>query len=98
MYNGHKANRAITAETAASLVKGDLIKEHKELYGGLKSEQLGDYFDPETLKRMRQYEIAKLKRTPEVELPEIPAKKHKSKEISMSDWKRRNELFKQGLA
>ena len=98
MYNGHKANRAITAETAASLVKGDLIKEHKELYGGLKSEQLGDYFDPETLKRMRQYEIAKLKRTPEVEMAEIPAKKHKSKEISMSDWKRRNELFKQGLA
>ena len=98
MYNGHKAGRAITAEVAASLVKGDLMKEHKELYGNLQGDQLGEYFDPETLKRMRQFEIAKLKRSPEASPSESPAKKHKSKKISMADWKSRNEAIKLGLA
>ena len=98
MLSYQKAGKPITMETAVGLVRKDLISEHKDLYSGLDTDQLGEFLDQDTLRKAREFEIAKLKRRPQSPEMSSPAKRVKKPKLTIQEWKKQNERFKLGLA
>ena len=99
MARGHDEGYTVTAEMAASLVKEDLQNNYKHLIGQFSPEQLYGFLGDDTVKKMRDYELAKLKSpTP----PPVPAaapeaantpKQRAGESLSQFNRRIRNELM-----
>jgi hypothetical protein len=77
-----KIEQPITAEEAVKLVREDLIEESKSIYTAAPAETLASLLGEENLKKIREYDISRLKTgrasPPKVEnAKEIESKKKK---------------------
>jgi hypothetical protein len=91
----------LPAQNAAELVKQDYIKEQQALYGALDGDMLLQLLGPEIAKKIRKYDVDKLKGGNQVKVStgvelkstETPAKK---KTLSKDEWKAKMDRIRSG--
>lgn len=101
IYAGLKHGVNLPATNAAELVKQDYIKEQQALYGALDGDILLQLLGPEIAKKIRKYDVEKLKAggatkvSTGVELKnnETPAKK---KTLTKDQWKEKMNAIREG--
>jgi len=103
MHQGIQRGLDLKAADVVDLVREDYINDHKALHGGLDADMLVQLLGEESINKIRNWDLARLKDTRGAKLPTTPAKQggnpavtKKKVGISKEDWKARLERIKNG--